>query len=149
MGIWENLGMGGYRGFSRPAARLLQQAVQLAGDLGCEQADTSHLLLAMLRQQGAAAQFLTRKNITEPEVRRQLAAHLRFGDVFPGQKLRRSALLPQHCQQKVAGICLFTAQIPRQLHRLLQQPRRRARKAPVTAHTQIFPNAHVSAPCCI
>ena len=27
MGIWENLGMGGYRGFSRPAARLLQQAV--------------------------------------------------------------------------------------------------------------------------
>ena len=78
MGIWENLGMGGYRGFSRPAARLLQQAVQLAGDLGCEQADTSHLLLAML-----------------------------------------------------------------------QQPRRRARKAPVTAHAQIFPNAHVSAPCCI
>jgi hypothetical protein len=73
MGIWENLGMGGYRGFSRPAARLLQQAVQLAGDLGCEQADTSHLLLAMLQQQGAAAQFLTRKNITEPEVRRQLA----------------------------------------------------------------------------
>ena len=50
MGIWENLGMGGYRGFSRPAARLLQQAVQLAGDLGCEQADTSHLLLAMLQQ---------------------------------------------------------------------------------------------------
>ena len=73
MGIWENLGMGGYRGFSRPAARLLQQAVQLAGDLGCEQADTGHLLLAMLQQQGAAAQFLTRKNITEPEVRRQLA----------------------------------------------------------------------------
>ena len=73
MGIWKNLGMGGYRGFSRPAARLLQQAVQLAGDLGCEQADTGHLLLAMLQQQGAAAQFLTRKNITEPEVRRQLA----------------------------------------------------------------------------
>ena len=50
MGIWENLGIGSYRGFSRPAARLLQQAVQLAGDLGCEQADTSHLLLAMLRR---------------------------------------------------------------------------------------------------
>ena len=80
---------------------------------------------------------------------RQLAAHLRFGDVFPGEELRRSALLPQHCQQKVAGIRLLTAQIPRQLHRLLQQPRRRARKAPVTAHAQIFPNAHVSAPCCI
>ena len=90
MGIWENLGMGGYRGFSRPAARLLQQAVQLAGDLGCEQADTSHLLLAMLRQQGAAAQFLTRKNITEPEVRRQLAQR-RSG---PAQRLERQAMAP-------------------------------------------------------
>ena len=90
MGIWENLGMGGYRGFSRPAARLLQQAVQLAGDLGCEQADTSHLLLAMLRQQGAAAQFLTRKNITEPEVRRQLAQQ-RSG---PAQRLERQAMAP-------------------------------------------------------
>ena len=90
MGIWKNLGMGGYRGFSRPAARLLQQAVQLAGDLGCEQADTSHLLLAMLRQQGAAAQFLTRKNITEPEVRRQLAQQ-RSG---PAQRLDRQAMAP-------------------------------------------------------
>ena len=90
MGIWENLGMGGYRGFSRPAARLLQQAVQLAGDLGCEQADTGHLLLAMLQQQGAAAQFLTRKNITEPEVRRQLAQR-RSG---PAQRLDRRAMAP-------------------------------------------------------
>ena len=88
MGIWENLGMGGYRGFSRPSARLLQQAVQLAGDLGCEQADTSHLLLAMLQQQGAAAQFLTRKNITEPEVRRQLAQQ-RSG---PAQRLDRQSM---------------------------------------------------------
>ena len=87
MGIWENLGMGGYRGFSRPAARLLQQAVQLAGDLGCEQADTSHLLLAMLQQQGAAAQFLTRKNITEPEVRRQLAQRRSA----PAQRLDRQS----------------------------------------------------------
>ena len=90
MGIWKNLGMGGYRGFSRPAARLLQQAVQLAGDLGCEQADTGHLLLAMLQQQGAAAQFLTRKNITEPEVRRQLAQR-RSG---PAQRLDRRAMAP-------------------------------------------------------
>ena len=90
MGIWKNLGMGGYRGFSRPAARLLQQAVQLAGDLGCEQADTGHLLLAMLQQRGAAAQFLTRKNITEPEVRRQLAQR-RSG---PAQRLDRRAMAP-------------------------------------------------------
>ena len=69
---------------------LLQQAVQLAGDLGCEQADTSHLLLAMLQQQGAAAQFLTRKNITEPEVRRQLAQQ-RSG---PAQRLDRQSMAP-------------------------------------------------------
>ena len=75
MGIWKNLGMGGYRGFSRPAARLLQQAVQLAGDLGCEQADTGHLLLAMLQQQGAAAQFLTGKTLPS----RRCAASWRSG----------------------------------------------------------------------
>ena len=90
MGIWKDLGMGGYRGFSRPAVRLLQQAVQLAGNLGCEQADTGHLLLAMLQQQGAAAQFLTRKKITEPEVRRQLAER-RSG---PAQRLDRQAMAP-------------------------------------------------------
>ena len=90
MGIWEDLGMGGYRGFSRPAARLLQQTLQLAGNLGCEQADTGHLLLAMLQQQGAAAQFLTRKNITEPEVRRKLAQQ-RSG---PAQRLTRQAMAP-------------------------------------------------------
>ena len=89
-GFGKNLGMGGYRGFSRPAARLLQQAVQLAGDLGCEQADTSHLLLAMLQQQGAAAQFLTRKNITEPEVRRQLAQRRSA----PVQRLTRQSMAP-------------------------------------------------------
>lgn len=99
MGIWKNLGMGGYRGFSRPAARLLQQAVQLAGDLGCEQADTGHLLLAMLQQQGAAAQFLTRKNITEPEVRRQLAQR-RSG---PAQRLDRRAMAPD--LRRTMGLC--------------------------------------------
>ena len=247
MSIWEKLGFGGYRGFSREAEQLLQQAVELAGSFGCSQADTGHLLLAMLQQeQGAAARFLNSRHISEQAVRRQLAenrrgpaqhldrhamapdlrrtmdyaligaqnahvsraepehllcamleddgcaaglllvemglplteavrecrqlsgqfvlpvqprvsasipgqlaAHLRLGDLSPGQKLCRSALLLQHCQQKMAGIGLLTAQIACQLHRLLQQPHCRARKAPVTAHAQIFPNAHVSAPCCI
>ena len=47
-------------------------------------------LLAMLQQQGAAAQFLTRKNITEPEVRRQLAQQ-RSG---PAQRLDRQSMAP-------------------------------------------------------
>ena len=38
MSIWEKLGFGGYRGFSREAAQLLQQAVELAGSFGCSQA---------------------------------------------------------------------------------------------------------------
>ena len=43
MSIWEKLGFGGYRGFSREAEQLLQQAVELAGSFGCSQADTGHL----------------------------------------------------------------------------------------------------------
>ena len=74
MSIWEKMGFGGYKGFSHEADRLLRSAVELAGNLGCEKADTSHLLLAILQQdQGAAARFLTGKQICEPEVRRQLA----------------------------------------------------------------------------
>ena len=37
MSIWEKLGFGGYRGFSREAEQLLQQAVELAGSFGCRQ----------------------------------------------------------------------------------------------------------------
>ena len=47
MGIWENLGMGGYRGFSRPAARLLQQAVQLAGDRAAIRAEAAALAVRL------------------------------------------------------------------------------------------------------
>ena len=74
MSIWEKMGFGGYKGFSHEADRLLRRAVELAGNLGCEKADTGHLLLAILQQdQGAAARFLAGKQICEPEVRRQLA----------------------------------------------------------------------------
>lgn len=44
MSIWEKMGFGGYKGFSHEADRLLRSAVELAGNLGCEKADTSHLL---------------------------------------------------------------------------------------------------------
>ena len=49
MSIWEKMGFGGYKGFSHEADRLLRSAVELAGNLGCEKADTSHLLLAILQ----------------------------------------------------------------------------------------------------
>ena len=74
MSIWEKMGFGGYKGFSRESDHLLRSAVELAGDLGCEKADTGHLLLAILQQDhGAAARFLANKQIREPDVRRQLA----------------------------------------------------------------------------
>ena len=91
MSIWEKLGFGGYRGFSREAEQLLQQAVELAGSFGCSQADTGHLLLAMLQQeQGAAARFLNSRHISEQAVRRQLAENRRG----PAQHLDRHAMAP-------------------------------------------------------
>ena len=67
MSIWEKLGFGGYKGFSHESDQLLRSAVELAGNLGCEKADTGHLLLAILQQDhGAAARFLEGKQIREP-----------------------------------------------------------------------------------
>ena len=61
------------------------------GNLGCEKADTGHLLLAILQQDhGAAARFLEGKQIREPEVRRQLAESRRA----PALHLDRYALAP-------------------------------------------------------
>lgn len=92
MGLFDGFSNNRYRGFSREAGRLLDEAVQLAGGLGCDRADTSHLLLAMLQQSGGpAARFLTGKKISEQAVRRQLAQE-RCG---PSHRLDRSAMAPE------------------------------------------------------
>ena len=50
MGIWENLGMGGYRGFSRPAARLLQRFWDVdGGRISINGTDVRELTLENLR----------------------------------------------------------------------------------------------------
>ena len=91
MSIWEAFGMGRYKGFSREAGLLLDEAVELAGGFGCKKADTGHLLLAMLQiDHGAAGRFLAGKNITELAVRRQLAEE-RSG---PAQHLDHHAMAP-------------------------------------------------------
>ena len=91
MSIWEAFGKGRYKGFSREAGLLLDEAVELAGGLGCKKADTGHLLLAMLQTDcGPAGRFLAGKNISELAVRRQLSAE-RPG---PAQHLDRRALAP-------------------------------------------------------
>lgn len=92
MGLFDGFSNNRYRGFSREAGRLLDEAVQLAGGLGCDRADTSHLLLAMLQQSsGPAARFLTGKKISEQAVRRQLAQ----GRCGPSHRLDRSAMAPE------------------------------------------------------
>ena len=54
-----------YKGFSRTAARTVRTALVLAGRQGCCQADTGHLLLALVQMaRGSAADFLRRKRVT-------------------------------------------------------------------------------------
>ena len=107
MSIWS-FGKGKYKGFSREAGLLLDEAVELAGGLGCKKADTGHLLLAMLQNDGGAARFLAGKNISELAVRRQLAAE-RSG---PVQRLDRHALAPD--LKRVMDYALIGAQNARQ-----------------------------------
>ena len=54
-----------FKGFSRTAARTVRTALVLAGRQGCCQADTGHLLLALVQTaRGSAADFLRRKRVT-------------------------------------------------------------------------------------
>ena len=58
-----------YKGFSFTAARTVHTALVLAGQQGCSQADTGHLLLALVQTaQGTAADFLRRKRVTWPSI---------------------------------------------------------------------------------
>ena len=65
-----------YKGFSFTAARTVHTALVLAGQQGCSQADTSHLLLALVQTaQGTAADFLRRKRVTSTALAEHTAAH--------------------------------------------------------------------------
>ena len=91
MSIWDRFGKGQYKGFSREAGQMLTHAVELAGTLGFDKADTGHLLLVLLQEdRGPAGRFLAGKNISEQAVRRQIGAS-RCG---PAQRLNRYAMAP-------------------------------------------------------
>ncbi|MFR4260639.1 ATP-dependent Clp protease ATP-binding subunit [Gemmiger formicilis] len=65
-----------YKGFSFTAARTVHTALVLAGQQGCSQADTGHLLLALVQTaQGTAADFLRRKQVTSTALTEHTAAH--------------------------------------------------------------------------
>lgn len=65
-----------YKGFSFTAARTVHTALVLAGQQGCSQADTGHLLLALVQTaQGTATDFLRRKRVTSTALAEHTAAH--------------------------------------------------------------------------
>ena len=65
-----------YKGCSFTAARTVHTALVLAGQQGCSQADTGHLLLALVQTaQGTAADFLRRKRVTSTALAEHTAAH--------------------------------------------------------------------------
>ena len=65
-----------YKGFSFTAARTVHTALVLAGQQGSSQADTGHLLLALVQTaQGTAADFLRRKRVTSTALAEHTAAH--------------------------------------------------------------------------
>ena len=103
---------------------------------GAAQVRSHRMTVEMLRR---AAAFLG-----------QLPPHGQLGDVLSGQEPPGSPVVDlEHCQQKMPGIGFFAAEAARQLHRLVQQQPRLPRKALVSAHAECFPNAHLSAPCCL
>lgn len=94
-----------YKGFSFTAARTVHTALVLAGQQGCSQADTGHLLLALVQTaQGTAADFLRRKRVTSTALAEHTAAHaagrprrLRSRDLAPElSKAMEFAVLGAH-----------------------------------------------------
>ena len=94
-----------YKGFSFTAARTVHTALMLAGQQGCSQADTGHLLLALVQTaQGTAADFLRRKRVTSTALAEHTAAHaagrprrLRSRDLAPElSKAMEFAVLGAH-----------------------------------------------------
>ena len=108
MGIFEHFNTG-WGGFSREGSRVLEGAVELAGNFGCDKVDTGHLLLAILQQDhGPAGRFLAGKNIQEQQVRRQVAEN-RKG---PPRRLHRRDLAPE--LRRAIDYALIDAQNARQ-----------------------------------
>ena len=94
-----------YKGFSLAAARTVHTALVLAGQQGCSQADTGHLLLALVQTaQGTAADFLRRKRVTSATLAEHNTAHmlgqprrLHKGDLAPElSKAMEFAVLGAH-----------------------------------------------------
>ena len=84
-----------YKGFSHTAAHTVHTALVLAGQQGCSQADTGHLLLALVQTaRGTAADFLRRKRVTAAS----LADCRTERPVGSPRRLHRQDIAPELCK---------------------------------------------------
>ena len=84
-----------YKGFSHTAAHTVHTALVLAGPQGCSQADTGHLLLALVQTaRGTAADFLRRKRVTAAS----LADCRAERPVGSPRRLHRQDIAPELCK---------------------------------------------------
>ena len=84
-----------YKGFSHTAAHTVHTALVLAGQQGCSQADTGHLLLALVQTaRGTAADFLRRKRVTAAS----LADCRAERSVGSPRRLHRQDIAPELCK---------------------------------------------------
>ena len=84
-----------YKGFSHTAAYTVHTALVLAGQQGCSQADTGHLLLALVQTaRGTAADFLRRKRVTAAS----LADCRAERPVGSPRRLHRQDIAPELCK---------------------------------------------------
>ncbi len=101
-----------YKGFTRAAVKLLRRTIRTAGQMGCPQADTGHLLYALtLDDYGAAGHFLLERRLSPVAVRSKLTvpeggrSHLAAPP--PAPELRRAmdyaVLGAQSARQAKAG----------------------------------------------
>ena len=83
------------KGFSHTAAHTVHTALVLAGQQGCSQADTGHLLLALVQTaRGTAADFLRRKRVTAAS----LADCRAERPVGSPRRLHRQDIAPELCK---------------------------------------------------
>ncbi len=98
-----------YKGFSRQAAKVIRQAVRIAGQQGASQADTGHLLLSILQQGGSQASlFLNSRQVTMVAVRQKMEMRSKGTVLY----LSDNALSPE--LHKAMQFALVGAQASRQ-----------------------------------
>lgn len=85
-----------FKGFSRQTAKMLNQALEIAGDNGQVQVTTGHILLAILRSESSLAEaFLLSKNITQHKINEKID-HL--GGTKQSKRLAPRNMAPEACK---------------------------------------------------